>query len=107
MDNIPHSPISINSMPILVLHMVISHLDIGHVISVTQLNRQLHYSLTNDNGYWVSLLRTRLNVKLTAKQRNDVFFELTKRLPILCCDDCHEMQLTHRPFLHAFWNRPL
>lgn len=72
MDNMLHSSVSLDGMPILVLHTIISHLDIGHVISLTQVNRQLRYSLTNDSGYWVHLLRTRLNIKLTGKRRNNL-----------------------------------
>ena len=94
-------------MPILVLHTIVSYLDIGHVISLAQVNRQLRYSLTNDNDYWVYLLRTRLNVKLTGKRRNNALFEFIRRLPTLRCADCHKMQLRRRPFIQPFWNRPL
>jgi len=94
-------------MPVLILHTIVSHLDIGHVISLTQVNQQLRCSLINDNGYWVFLLRTRLNVKLTGKQQNNAFFELTRRLPTLRCSDCHQMQLARHPFIHPFRNRPL
>jgi hypothetical protein len=107
MDSMPHSTVSLDGMPILVLRTIIAHLDIGHVIPLTQVNRQLRYSITNDNGYWVYLLRTRLNIKLTGKRRNNAFFELMKRLPTLRCTDCHEMQFRRRPFIHPFWNRPL
>jgi len=107
MDNMPHSPVNLDGMPILVLRTIVSHLDVGHVISLTQVNRQLRHSLTNDSGYWVYLLRTRLNIKLTGERRNNAFVELTRRLPTLRCADCHEMQLYRRPFIHPFWNRPL
>jgi hypothetical protein len=80
---------------------------IGHVICLTQVNRQLRYSLTNDNGYWVFLLRTRLNVKLPGKRRNNALFESIRRLSTLRCADCHTMQLPRRPFIQPFWNRPL
>jgi len=40
----------------------------GHIIPLAQVNRQLRCSLINDNGYWVFLLQTRLNVKLTGKR---------------------------------------
>jgi hypothetical protein len=104
MDNMPHSPVSLDTMPVLVLHTIISHLDIGHVISLTQLNRQLRCSLINDNGYWVFLLHARLSV---GKRRNNAFFELMRQLPTVRCADCHEMQLPRHPFIHPFWNRPL
>jgi hypothetical protein len=107
MDNMPDSPVNLDGMPILVLHTIVSHLDIGHVIPLTQVNRQLRYSLTNNNGYWVYLLRTRLNIKLTGERRNHAFVELMRRLRTLRCDDCHKMQLYRRPFIHPFWNRPL
>jgi hypothetical protein len=55
----------------------------------------------------VSLLLTRLNLKLTGKRRNNAFFELLKRLPTLRFADCHEMELPRRPFIHPFWNRAL
>jgi hypothetical protein len=85
----------------------LSHLDIGHVISLTQVNRRLRCSRTNDNEYWGYLLRTRLNVKLTGKRRNNALLECIRRLPILRCADCHIMQLPRRPFIELFWNRPL
>ena len=106
-DNMPHSPVGLDGMPILALHTIVSHLDIAHVISLTQVNRQLRYSPTNDSGYWVHFLRTRLNIKLTGKRRNNAFFELMRRLPTLRCAHCHEMQLRRLPFIHPFWNRPL
>jgi hypothetical protein len=107
-ENMPQSTRAVNldDMPILVLHTIVSHLDIGHVISLTQVNRRPRDSLTNDNGYWVFLLRTRLNVKLTSKRRNDALLEFIRRLPTLRCADCHTMQLPQRPF-EPFWNRPL
>ena len=102
-----YSHINLDSMPILVLHSVVSHLDIGHVISLTQVNRQLRSSLTNNNGYWVTLIRARLNIKLTGDRRNNAFLELVRRLPTLRCDECHEMQFPRRPFFYSFWNRAL
>jgi len=110
MDNIPRSPtpaVNLDDMPILVLHTIVSHLDLGHVIPLIQVNRRLRYSLTSDNGYWVFLLRTRLNVKLTGKRRDNAVLEFIMRLPTLRCADCHTMQLPRRPFFEPFWNRPL
>ena len=107
MDNMSYPHINLDSMPILVLHSVVSHLDIGHVISLTQVNRQLCCSLTNDNGYLVSLIRIRLNIKLTGDRRNNAFLELVRGLPTLRCDECHEMQFPWRPFVYSFWNRGL
>jgi hypothetical protein len=106
MDNMPHSPVSLDTMPVLVLHTIVSHLDIGHVISPTQVNRQLRCSLINDNGYWVFLLQTRLSVKLTGKRRNNAFFELMRRLPTLRCADCHEMQLPRHPSISPILELP-
>src|SRR5277367_3643327 len=108
--NIPRSPtpaVNLDDMPILVLHTIVSHLDLGHVIPLIQVNRRLRYSLTSDNGYWVFLLRTRLNVKLTGKRRDNAVLEFIMRLPTLRCADCHTMQLPRRPFFEPFWNRPL
>ena len=105
----PHPPraVGLDDMPIVVLHSIISHLDIGHVVPLIQINRRLRYSLTSDNGYWVFLLRTRLNIKLTGKQRTNAVLEFIMRLPTLRCADCHTMQLPRRPFFDPFWNRPL
>jgi hypothetical protein len=38
---------------------------------------------------------------------SEALFELIRRLPTLCCADCHAMQLPQRPFIQPFWNRPL
>jgi hypothetical protein len=110
MDNIPHSPtpaVSLDNVPILVLHTIVSHLDIGDVIPLIQVNRRFRYSLTSDNGYWVFLLRTRLNVKLSDKRWDNAVLEFIMRLPTLRCADCHTMQLPRRHFFEPFWNRPL
>jgi len=109
MDNSPRSPktLSLDDMPIVVLHTIVSHLDLGHVVPLMQINRQLRYSLISDNGYWVFLLRTRLNIKLTSKRRNNAVLEFIMRLRTLRCADCHMMQLPLRPFFEPFWNRPL
>ena len=79
--------------------------DIGHIVPLTQVNRRLRYMLTEDNGYWLLLLHSRLSVKLTGKNRNTAFAEFVKRLPTLQCAECHRMELPWRPFIDPFWNR--
>ena len=82
-----------------------SYQDIGHIVPLTQVNRRLWYMLTEDNGYWLLLLHSRLSVKLTGKNRNTAYAEFVKRLPTLQCAECHRMELPWRPFIDPFWNR--
>ena len=101
------STINFDCLPILVLRRIMSYMDIGHVVPLTQVNRRLRYMLTEDNGYWLFLLHSHLNVKLTGKNRNTAFAEFVKRFPTLQCAECHRMELPRRPFIDPFWNRSL
>jgi F-box domain len=107
MDLSLRSTINFDCLPILVLRRIMSYLDIGHIVPLTQVNRRLRYMLTEDNGYWLFLLHSRLNVKLTGKNRDTAFVEFVKRLPTLQCAECNRMELPRRPFIDPFWNRSL
>jgi hypothetical protein len=107
MNSSRRSIINFECLPILVLRRIMSYLDIGHIVPLTRVNRRLRCLLTEDNGYWLFLLHSRLNVKLTGKNRNTAFAEFVKRFPTLQCAECHRMQLPRRPFIDPFWNRSL
>src|SRR5881396_4075584 len=89
MDPSLRSTINFNCLPILILRRIMSYQDISHIVPLTQLNRRLPYMLTEDNGYWLPLLHSRLSIKLTGKNRNTAFAEFVKRLPTLQCAECH------------------
>ena len=89
MDSSHRSTINFDCLPILILRQIMSYLDIGHIVPLTQVNQRLWYMLTEDNDYWLFLLHSHLNVKLTSKNQNTTFVEFVKCLPTLQCAKCH------------------
>lgn len=106
-QHVSPSPLNLNKLPILPMQQIASYLDIGEIVTLTQVDRNLRYSLTDDNDCWVILLRKRLNIHLTGTRRTNAYAQLLLRLPTLRCANCHFMEFPRRPFFDPFWNRPL
>jgi hypothetical protein len=52
------SSTNLDNLPIVVLKEIISYVDIGHTVSVTQVNQHLHYTLMTDDHIWTFLLHS-------------------------------------------------
>jgi hypothetical protein len=74
MDPVP-PPISLPNLPILVLKIIISNLDVGHALSLTQVNRQLRYFLVTDHCFCHFLLYQRFSIRLTGRTTRESPFD--------------------------------
>jgi hypothetical protein len=101
------SSTNLDNLPIVVLRELISYLDVGHIIPLALVNRQLYDTLKDDNGLWLFLLRSRLNITLPRAKEDNAYRELLKHAQTERCNDCMCMEFDRRPYFHAFWNRPL
>ena len=91
-----------------ILREIVSHLDVGHIISLTQVNRALRNVLINDNYLWSSRLRYGLNVRGISQKTLNSFHEITTHIPTRRCSDCLNMEdLSPRPFIDIFFKKTL
>jgi hypothetical protein len=104
-DSPTSRPVMLNMLPILILKLVISYLDISHVVRLTEVNRPLRYLFTTDNDFWTYLLRSRLGIDLTDQKAAQAFDQVLLRLRSLRCSNCYLMELDRCPFFDGFWNR--
>ena len=64
---------SLDDMPSLVLFTIASFLDIGHVLSLSQVNSNIRNILINNNHLWSSGIRHRLRLTGVPRDRRDYF----------------------------------
>jgi len=91
-----------------ILREIVSHLDVGHIISLTQVNCTLRNVLINENYLWFSRLRYGLNVHGISQKTLNYFHEITRHIPTRRCSDCLKMEdLSPRPFIDIFFKKTL
>jgi XPA protein C-terminus len=98
----------LDTLPFDVLREMVTHLDVGLIISLSQVNQALRAFLINDDNLWLSRLQRGLKVSITRKRKQDPFGEVVKRIRTHRCADCRRMEVSsQRPFMDAFFNKLL
>ena len=94
-------------MASLVFFTIVSFLDTGHVLSLSQVNRNIHNIFINNDHFWSSQACHRL--KLTGIPRNspDHFKVIVKATKTRCCFHCLKMEFLPRPCIDPFFGRTL
>ena len=85
---------NLDTVPYEVLREIVSYIDVGHIISVAQVNRVLRNSLPNDTLLWSSRLR-RLPETEWFSDRTTIsegFREIIKCIPTRRCSECLAME---------------
>jgi len=104
------SQISVNldSVPIDVIRKIVSYLDAGHIIYLSQVNRFIRCILVGDNHLWLHRLQYGLKVRINAETRQDPYRTIMKRVRTHQCVDCGIMEVSsQRPFMDSFFNKVL
>lgn len=98
---------SLDCMPILVFFTIASFLDTGHVLSLSQVNRNIRHIFVNDNDFWSR--RVRYTLKLTGVPRDmqDHFKVVVEATKTRRCFHCLKMELLPRPSVDPFFGRTL
>jgi XPA protein C-terminus len=104
----PQMRVRLDTLPFDVLREITTYLDVGHLISLSQVNQVLRAFLINDDNLWLTCLQRGLKVSVTRKQKQDPFGEIVKRTRTHRCADCRRMEVSsQRPFMDPFFNRLL
>ena len=99
---------NLNTVSHNILREIVFHLDVGHIISLMQVNRTLYNVLINYNHLWLSRLRYGLNVHGISQKTLNSFHEITTHIPTRRCSDCLKMEdLSPRPFIDIFFKKTL
>jgi len=90
------SQISVNldSVPIDVIRKIVSYLDAGHIIYLSQVNRFIRCILVGDNHLWLHRLQYGLKVRINAETRQDPYRTIMKRVRTHQCVDCGIMKVS-------------
>ena len=98
----------LNILSIDILREIVSYLDVGDALSLSQVDRFLRGVLINDHHLWLSRLQDGLKVRVNRERRKDPFGEVVKRVRTHRCDDCKAMEGGFsRPFMDPFFNKLL
>ena len=99
---------NLNTVSHNILREIVFHLDVGHIISLMQVNRTLRNVLINYNYLWLSRLRYGLNVCGISQKTLNSFHEITTHIPTRQCLDCLKIEdLSPRPFIDIFFKKTL
>jgi len=86
---------------------IVSYLDVGHIISVMQVNGVLRNALMNDRWLWLCRLQHGLKVGGRLQEWQHPFDEIIRHVGTWRCSDCLEMELDQRPFIDLFFKKTL
>ena len=103
----PERKMNLDTVPNDVLREVVSYLDVGHIISVAQVNRVLRNALINNRWLWLSRLQDGLKLWVAVEERQDPFREIVRHVSTRRCSDCLEMETGQRPFIDIFFKKTL
>ena len=59
--------LNLNTLPFDILKEMVAYLDVGHIISLSQVNQSLRAFLINDDNLWISRLKNGLKISITRK----------------------------------------
>ena len=98
----------LKTLPLEVFRKIVSHLDVGDVLSLSQVDRTFRNVLVTDNYLWASRLQNGLKVRMNKEKRMDGFAEIVKRVPTHRCVDCNRMELSScRALMDPFFRKLL
>jgi hypothetical protein len=98
---------SIDGMPSLVLFTIASFLDIGHVLSLSQVNKNIRNILINNDHFWSSRVRNRLRLTGVPRNCRNHFNIVIDAAKTRRCFHCLKMELLPRPSVNPFFRRTL
>ena len=98
---------NLDGMPSLVLFTIASFLDIGHVLSLSQVNRNIRNIYVNNDHFWSSGVRHRLRLTGVPRNCRDPFKIVVDATKTRRCFHCLKMELLPRPSVDPFFERTL
>jgi len=103
----PERKINLDTVPYDVLREIMSYLDVGHIISVAQVNHVLWNALINNRWLWLSQLQDGLKLWVAVEECQDPFHEIVRHISTCRCSDCLEMETGQHPFIDIFFKKTL
>jgi hypothetical protein len=94
-------------MPSLVLFTIASFLDVGHVLSLSQVNRSIRNILVNNDHFWSSRVRHRLRLTGVPRNCRNHFKIVIDAAKTRRCFHCVKMELLPRPSIDPFFGKTL
>jgi hypothetical protein len=98
---------SLDGMPSLVLFTIASFLDIGHVLSLSQVNKNMRNIFISNHHFWSSGVRDRLRLTGVPRDGRDYFKIVVDATKTRRCYHCLKMELLPRPSVDPFFGRTL
>jgi hypothetical protein len=98
---------SLDCMPSLVFFTIASFLDTGHVLSLSQVNRNIRNMFINNDHFWSCRVRYRLKITGVPRDMRDHFKVVVKATKTRRCFHCLKMELLPRPSVDPFFGRTL
>jgi hypothetical protein len=92
-------------MPADIIKRIVLYLDVGHIVSLSQVNQFLRGLLVGWRDLWLQRLQYGLKVDITRKTRANPYKAIMDRVHTHRCSDCGIMEVyQQRPFFHSFFN---
>jgi len=92
-------------MPADVIKKIVSYLDVGHIVSLSQVNQFLRELLVGWRDLWLQRLQYGLKVDITRKTRANPYKAIMDRVHTHRCSHCGIMEVyQQRPFFNSFFN---
>jgi hypothetical protein len=102
----PASPaLNLHHMPILILKIILSYLDVGHILPLVLVNKTLYWTLLTEVSLWYFLLRERLHIEFP--ENHNAFNHLMLLSHTICCGNCYRMDGTGHVYFDEVWRMPL
>lgn len=98
--------VTLDTLPRDVIREIVSYLDAGYIVSLSQVNQFLRRILVGDNYLWLRRLEYGLKVPISAETRQNPFGMMIKRIRTHRCAHCGIMEVSYqRPFMNSFFNK--